>query len=109
MTPLHLDPRTKLCLILLCVLSAMFAPDLYFQFALVALIGLLAVLCGRWRYALRGIVIYALICAFTVWCMGVMTGTWRAMFVAFLGLVHMPRRRPSDNSCFPCKFRRCNS
>ncbi len=88
MTPLHLDPRTKLCLILLCVLSAMFAPDLYFQFALVALIGLLAALCGRWRYALRGIVIYALICAFTVWCMGVMTGTWRAMFVAFLGLVH---------------------
>lgn len=38
---LHLDPRTKLFLILLCVLSAMFAPNLYFQFALVTLIGLL--------------------------------------------------------------------
>ena len=88
MMPLHLDPRTKLCLILLCVLSAMFAPDLQFQFALTVLIGLLAVCCGKWRYALRGIVAYALICAFTVWCMGVMTGTWRAMFVAFLGLVH---------------------
>ena len=88
MMPLHLDPRTKLCLILLCVLSAMFAPNLQFQFALVALIGLLAALSGRWRYALRGILAYALICAFTVWCMGVMTGTWRTMFVAFLGLVH---------------------
>ena len=39
---LHLDPRTKLFLILLCVLSAVFAPNLYFQFALVTLISLLA-------------------------------------------------------------------
>ena len=84
----HLDPRTKLLLILLCVLSAMLAPNLYFQFALAALIGLLAVLCGKWQYALRGILAYALICAFTVWCTGALTGTWRTMFVAFLGLVH---------------------
>ena len=88
MKQLYLDPRTKLFLILLCVLSAMFAPNLYFQFALVAVIGLLAALCGKWQYALRGILAYALICAFTVWCMGVMTGTWRTMFVAFLGLIH---------------------
>ena len=88
MKPLHLDPRTKLFLILLCVLSAMFAPNLYFQFGLTALIGLLAALCGKWKYALRGILAYALICAFTVWCMGVLGGTWRTMFVAFLGLVH---------------------
>ena len=85
---LHLDPRTKLFLILLCVLSAVFAPDLYFQFALVTLIGLLAVFSGKWRYALRGILAYGLICVFTIWCMGVLTGTWRTMFVAFLGLVH---------------------
>lgn len=88
MKPLHLDPRTKLFLILHCVLSAMLAPDLYFQFALVALIGLLSSLSGQWRYALRGILAYGLICAFTVWCMGVLTGTWWTMFVAFLGLVH---------------------
>ena len=88
MKPLHLDPRTKLLLILLCVLSAMSAPSLYFQFALAALIGVLSALCGRWRYALCGIIAYALICTFTVWCMGVLHGTWRTMFVAFLGLVH---------------------
>ena len=85
---LHLDPRTKLFLILLCVLSAVFAPNLYFQFALVALIGLFSAVSGKWRYALRGILAYGLICVFTVWCMGVLTGTWRTMFVAFLGLVH---------------------
>ena len=88
MKPLHLDPRTKLFLILLCVLSAMFAPNLYFQLALVALITLLAALSGKQRYALRGIFAYGLICAFTVWSMHVMTGTLRTMFVAFLGLVH---------------------
>lgn len=85
---LHLDPRTKLFLILLCVLSAVFAPNLYFQFALVTLISLLAAFSGKWQYALRGILAYALICAFTVWCMGVLAGTWRTMFIAFLGLVH---------------------
>ena len=85
---LHLDPRTKLFLILFCVLSAVFAPNLYFQFALVALIGLFSAVSGKWRYALRGILAYGLICVFTVWCMGVLTGTWRTMFVAFLGLVH---------------------
>ena len=88
MKPLHLDPRTKLFLILLCVLSAMLAPNLFFQFALTVLIGLLAAFCGKWRYALRGILAYALNCAFTVWSMRIMTGTWRAMFAAFLGLVH---------------------
>ena len=88
MKPLYLDPRTKLFLILLCVLSAMSAPNLYFQFALTALIGLLAAFCGKWQYALRGIIVYALICLFTLWSMRSMTGTWRTMFVAFLGLVH---------------------
>ncbi len=88
MKRIHLDPRTKLFLILLCVFCAMFAPNLHFQFALAALIGLLAAFCGKWRYALQGIFVYALICVFTVWSMGAMTGTWRTMFVAFLGLVH---------------------
>ena len=49
---LHLDPRTKLFLILLCVLSAAFAPNLYFQFALVTLIGLLANIISDLSYTL---------------------------------------------------------
>ena len=35
---LWLDPRAKLFLILLCVLSSMFSPSLTYQFALVVLI-----------------------------------------------------------------------
>ena len=61
MTPLRLDPRTKLALLLLCVLSAMFAPNLSVPLALVALIGLLAALSGKGRYALRGVLAYVLL------------------------------------------------
>ena len=45
----RLDPRTKLFLILLCVLSSMSAPSLAYQFGLVVLIALLAAmgLCGE--------------------------------------------------------------
>lgn len=85
---IRFDPRTKLALILLCVFCAMFAPNLWFQLALVTIIGLFAVINGKRLYALKGIIAYLLICAFTVWCMRVMTGTWRTMFVAFLGLLH---------------------
>ena len=88
MKPLHFDPRTKLALLLACVLCAMSAPSLSFQFALVALVSLTALAAGKWRYALRGAAVYACLCLFTAWCLGVLTGTWRTMFVAFLGLVH---------------------
>ena len=66
---LWLDPRAKLFLILMCVLCSMFAPSLSYQFALVLLIAVLGVLCGKW-------------------IMAAMTGTLRTMFVAFLGLYH---------------------
>lgn len=85
---LWLDPRTKILLLLLCVLSAMFAPSLQYEFGLVIVIGLLGVICGRWKYALKGILFYALVYLFTVWTMGSMTGALRTMFIAFLGLFH---------------------
>lgn len=85
---LWLDPRTKLLLLLLCVLSAMFAPSLQYEFCLVAAIGLLGVICGKGKYALKGILFYALIYLFTIWVMGSMTGALRTMFIAFLGLFH---------------------
>lgn len=85
---IHFDPRCKLALILLCVFCAMFAQNLWFQLALVILIGVFAILNKKIFYALKGIIAYLIICAFTIWCMNVMTGTWRTMFVAFLGLLH---------------------
>ena len=77
-----------LFLLLICVLCSMAAPNLYFQFALVLLIGMFASVSGKWCFALKGVIAYALICVFTLWCLSAMTGTWRTMFVAFLGLLH---------------------
>lgn len=88
MKALHFDPRTKLALILICVLSAMFAPDMRFRFMLVMLTAAFGAVCGRWRSALCGAAVYGLICLFTAWSMSVMTGTMRTMFAAFLGLMH---------------------
>ena len=85
---LWLDPRAKLFLILMCVLSSMFAPSLAYQFALVLLIAILGVLCGKWKYSIKGVCFYAVVCVLTVWIMATMTGTLRTMFVAFLGLFH---------------------
>ena len=85
---LWLDPRAKLFLILMCVLSSMFAPSLTYQFALVLLIAVLGVLCGKWKYAVKGVCFYALVCVLTVWIMAAMMGTLQTMFVAFLGLFH---------------------
>ena len=83
-----LDPRAKLFLILMCVLSSMFAPSLAYQFALVLLIALLGVMFGKWKYSVKAMCFYAVICVLTVWIMAEMTGTLRTMFVAFLGLFH---------------------
>lgn len=85
---LWLDPRTKLFLILMCVLSSMFAPSLEYQFTLVLLIAVLGVLCGKWKYSVKAVCFYAVICVLTVWIMAVLTGTLRTMFIAFLGLFH---------------------
>ena len=85
---LWLDPRAKLFLILMCVLCSMFAPSLSYQFVLVLLIAVLGVLCGKWKYSIKGVCFYAVVCVLTVWIMAAMTGTLRTMFVAFLGLYH---------------------
>ena len=85
---LWLDPRTKILLLLFCILSAMMAPSLFYELGLVVLIGLLGVCFGKWKYAWKGVLFYALIVLLTLWIMDTMTGTWRTMFIAFLGLFH---------------------
>ena len=52
------------------------------------LIGLFGICCGKWKYAWKGAAFYALVVLLTFWIMDTMTGTWRTMFIAFLGLFH---------------------
>ena len=66
---LWLDPRTKILLLLLCILSAMMAPSLYYELGLVVLIGLFGACCGKWKYAWKGAAFYGLIVLLTFWIM----------------------------------------
>ena len=70
------------------ILIAMFAPSLAYQFFLVMLIAILGAFFGKWKYVIKAVCFYAVICALTVWIMAEMTGTLRTMFIAFLGLFH---------------------
>ena len=74
---LWLDPRTKILLLLLCILSAMMAPSLYYELGLVVLIGLFGDRCGKLKSAWKGAALYALIVLLTLWILDSMTGTWR--------------------------------
>ena len=83
-----LDPRTKILLLLLCVFSAMIAPNLWYELGLVIMIGILSICFGKWKYSFFSIAFYVLIFILTVWIMSSLTGALRTSFVAFLGLFH---------------------
>ncbi len=84
---LILDPRTKLFILLLCVIAASLAPSLLYGAGLVVLIGMMGILCGYWRSALTGIAGYALLYALTLWAAG-LTGTLKTTLLAAFGLFH---------------------
>ena len=81
------DPRTKLFILLLCVIAASIAPSLEYSLGLVLLVGITGMLCGKRRSALIGIAGYALLYALTVWAAG-MTGTLKTTLLAAFGLFH---------------------
>ncbi|MFT4145657.1 MAG: energy-coupling factor transporter transmembrane component T [Mobilitalea sp.] len=92
---LRFDPRTKLFMLVLCVLCTMFAPTLNYELILVCLIALFALLSGRYRRAVIGVITYLIIYGFTQFTIYEMTGNWQAIWLAFLGLV---------NKVYPCGF-----
>lgn len=83
-----IDPRTKLLLLLLCVLSAMMAPSLNYELGLIILIALLGIISGKWRYSLIFSVLYFVIYLITETVVNMDEGTLRTMLIAFLGLFH---------------------
>jgi energy-coupling factor transport system permease protein len=85
---IRLDPRVKLTVLFLCVLSTVIAPSLPYGLGLVALIAILGALCGRIRYALIAVLAYAVFYALTITALGSMTGSLRTTLIAFFGLVH---------------------
>lgn len=95
MKGLSFDPRTKLVLLVLCVLCTMFAPSLTYELILVGLIAAVGVLCGKFRYAIMGLAAYGIIYGITQVTIYELSGTWQAILAAFFGLV---------NKVYPCGF-----
>lgn len=84
----NLDPRTKFVLTVLCIVAVTIAPTLKYELIVVAGVAFLGILLGRWRYALIGAGVYALIYALTGWAATGTEGMARGVLLAFFGLVH---------------------
>jgi energy-coupling factor transport system permease protein len=94
-TGLWFDPRTKLGLLLLCVVAATTVPRLTYTLGLVVLVAVFGLVCGRWRYALAGALAYCALFLLTLLVLRYVEGTARTTLLAFLGLVH---------KVYPCGF-----
>lgn len=84
---LWVDPRTKILLLLLCVLSAAMAPSLLYEMLLVVLVALYGILCRKVRYSIIGAIAYVLVYFLTLGVLH-LHGSLQVMLIAFLGLVH---------------------
>ena len=85
---LWIDPRTKILLLLLCVLSATMAPSLLYEMLVVALVACFGTACGKIRYSIIGIIVYGVFYLLTQAVLQMPSGNVQVMLIAFLGLVH---------------------
>ncbi|MBP1736788.1 MAG: hypothetical protein H6Q60_669 [Oscillospiraceae bacterium] len=92
---LRFDPRAKLLLLVLCALCATMAPSLTYELGLVLLTAALGLICGQWRYALMGLLFYAVIFGLTEAALAGSSTTLKTTLIAFLGLFH---------KVYPCGF-----
>lgn len=92
---LWIDPRTKILLLLICVIAAAMAPNLTYEMGLVLLIACFALASGKVRLAIGGAIGYAFFYAISMFVMVYASETLQASLLAFLGLVH---------KIYPCGF-----
>ena len=55
---LWIDRRTRILLLLLCVLSATMALSLLYEMLIVALVACFGIVCGKVRYSIIGVIVY---------------------------------------------------
>lgn len=82
-----LDPRTKILLLLLCVLSAAMAPSLFYELLLVMLAACYGIVCRKVRYSLTSAAVYVVLYFLTLAALE-LHGSVQVMLIAFFGLVH---------------------
>ena len=81
---LWIDPRTKILLLLLCVLSATMAPSLLYEMLVVALVACFGTACGKVRYSIIG-----------DYCL------WSFLLVDTGGVADAVRQCAGNVDCFP--------
>ncbi len=87
------DPRSKMIILILCVLTATMSPSLQYECVLVSLIAVFGCMSSRIRYSLTGGVFFAAFYGFTVYYLSEGVGITHTMFVAWMGLFY---------KVFPC-------
>lgn len=92
---LWIDPRTKILLLLICVIAAAMAPNLTYEMGLVLLIACFALFSGKVRFAIGGAIGYVFFYGISMLVMFYASETLQASLLAFLGLVH---------KIYPCGF-----
>ena len=95
MITLHFDPRTKLLLLILCVLCTMMAPSIHYELVLVLLIAVFGICLGKNKYTLISVMVYGVIYGLTYFSIYKLSGVYQAILTAFLGLM---------NKVYPCGF-----
>lgn len=92
---LWFDPRTKLLLLVLTVLTASTAPGILYELGLVILVAAFALLCGKWKQGVMALSVYLVF--YWISCSAVLMepSALQAMLIAFLGLLH---------KVYPCGF-----
>lgn len=84
----HFDPRTKIILLALCVLSVTIAPSLQYEGILIFFIAVFGIACGKVRYSIMGTVLFIVLYSFTVFYLQGSTGMAHTMFIAWLSLFY---------------------
>lgn len=81
------DPRAKVLLLIISMIIATTAPSLSYECALILLIAVMGILCGKVRYSIIGTIVFLVLYLFTTLYLGNVTGTAYTLFTAWLSLV----------------------
>lgn len=82
------DPRTKLIILLICILAAATAPSLLYELGLVFIIGVFGCINKRIRSSISWFLCYGVIYFLTMWILKYTGGSLRTTLMASLGLFH---------------------
>ena len=92
---LWIDPRSKMLILLICVVAATTAPNLTYEMGLVLIISVFALLSGKIRLAIIGTIGYVFFYAISMLAVARASEALQTTLLAFLGMVH---------KIYPCGF-----